>query len=102
MTMIDWTKPIEFEDSAGERFSAVLTERDYECGYWPMKVKSDVGHYWAALDGEVPCTEYTVRNVAATERPMPEPTATWWARRWYDSASPDEREAMRVILAGEG
>lgn len=27
-----------------------------------------------------------------------EPTATWWARRWYDSASPAEHDAMREIM----
>lgn len=86
--MIDWTKPIEIihEDGSVEPAS-------WE---WTFDERT-VDGYYINEDGEGPSLLWRVRNV-----PMPEPTATWWARRWYDSASPDEREAMRVILAGEG
>jgi len=105
--MIDWHKPIETVPdernpapvqcsySNGHVFingAWIDDDGEDEGGGYPWIVNLRSGTF-ATLAG-------AVRNVA--EHPMPEPTATWWARRWYDSASPDEREAMRVILAGEG
>jgi len=112
--MIDWTKPIETVpcernpkpvpcqiDRYGDgTIKGVLILNDWidsdgiEC--------SDDPFAWRVFEetGKFKTLKGSVRNVS--EHPLPEPTATWWARRWYDSASPDEREAMRVILAGEG
>lgn len=108
--MIDWTKPIETVPCARNPKPVPCDVLIEEGIHW-VTLKGDLrindkphkndGHKWGSSEsGEIYATDIRIRNVA--EHPLPEPTATWWARRWYDSASPDEREAMRVILAEEG
>ena len=107
--MIDWTKPIETVPCERNpkpvpcRLLHGFRDRVIIEGFWVDKDGNDEqGWDWRVTkNGKFDSIDGSVRNVATTENPLPEPTATWWARRWYDSASPDEREAMRVILAGE-